>query len=226
MLDSWTRSPSLSPWLGGRARPRLRGALLLVVLAVAAQTLLHLVNRVTLETPALDVNMEHTVFSLTAALTIAAAAAGAALTTRAGEPTFPTAVLAAVLAFLAVDELFVLHERLGVRVAALLGLSSDWDSVVWPAVYLPVIGLVFLLFLDMARRAPRDVGRLVLVGLGCLVAAVVLEVVSYRFSTSETAPGLIHALEGAAEEGLELMGWGLLAAATLTWQLTRGWRPA
>jgi len=226
VLDRWTGSSTLSPWLGDRARPGLRVALLLVAVLVAGQTLLHLVNRVTIEKTALDVNAEGTVFSFASALTIAAAAIGCALTTRVGEPRLNASVLAGALGFLAVDEFFVLHERLGVRVAELLGLSSDWDSVVWPVVYLPLVGLVLLLLAALARRAPHDIGRLVVTGLGCLVAAVVLEVVSYRFSTSETHRGLVHALEGAAEEGLELAGWGLLAAATLTWSLTRARGPA
>ena len=225
MLERSTRPTGRAPELSQRARPRLRAALLLVALMVVGQTLLHLLNRGTIATSALDVNAERTVFSLASAITIAAAALGCALTRRVGEPWLTTSVLTGVLAFLSVDEFFVIHERLGVRVAALLGLSSDWDSVVWPVVYLPLVGLVFLLFLHLSRRAPREIGRLVLTGLGCLVAAVVLEVASYRFSTSETHRGLVHALEGAVEEGLELSGWGLLATATLTWALSGDRRP-
>lgn len=225
MLVHWIRSGVLRPWLDPAPRPWTRASLLVVGLLVTAQTALHLGNRLTLGTPALDVNREQTVFSLTGALTIAAAAVGAALVVRAGTPPARALLLAGLLAFLAVDEFFVIHEPLGVRAAAQLGLSSDYDSVLWPVVYLPLVGLVFLLVVMLAREAPDDIGPLLLTGLACLVAAVVLEVVSYPFSTAETGPGAVHALEGAVEEGLELAGWGVLASALWCWALTPGWRP-
>ncbi len=97
----------------------------------------------------------------------------------------------------------------------LLGLSRDWDSVIWPIVYLPATGAVFLLFIAVARHASDEGRRRLLVGLGLLVAAMLAEVVSAPFSTDETAAGLVHALEGAVEEACELGGWGLLTVATL-----------
>lgn len=225
MLLRWVRAGVLRPWLSVSPRPGTRASVLLVALLVTAQTVLHLGNRLTLGTPALDVNREQTVFSLTGALVIAAAAVGAALVVRAGTPPVRALLLAGLLAFLAVDEFFAVHEPLGVRAAAALGLSADYDSVLWPVVYLPLVGLVLLLVVRLAREGPDDIGPLLLTGLACLVAAVVLEVVSYPFSTAVTGPGPVHALEGAVEEGLELAGWGLLASALWCWALTPGWRP-
>ena len=73
------------------------------------------------------------------------------------------------------------------------------------------------------RRGPVDLGParilagLVATGLRLLMAAVLLEVVSAPFSTPSTQGGLVHAFEGALEEGCELGGWGLLVVGLLTW---------
>ena len=215
-------------WSGAwsTARPWVRPALILLAAAVGAQTLVHLVNRFMLHTTALDVNQEYTVFSLGQGLAIAAAALGCALVLRAGTPPARALVLAGLLGFLAVDEYFVIHERFGARATEVLGVSSDWDSVLWPIAYIPLLGLLLLLLFRLARDAPDDIRRLLVIGVGCLAAAVVLEVLSFPFSTEATADGLVHALEGAVEEALELMGWGLLATGTLTWALTPAWSPA
>ena len=188
-----------------------------VAVVVGGQTLLHLANVATVQTDQFDVNAERNVFAFVAALTIYTAGLGCALLAVQGRHPRAALPLSLLLGFLAVDEFFVLHERAGVRAAALLGLSEDWDSVVWPALYLPLLAAVAALLVALARRAPAAPRRLVHAGLACLVGAVLLEVVSFRYSTPTTASGLVHALEGAVEEALELSGWGLLAVALLSW---------
>lgn len=193
-----------------------RIALTLLAIGVAGQTVVHLVNYGFIHSVRLNVNSEHTPFSATQALVIAAAAVGAVLAVRGGglRPARGW-TLGVLLAFLAVDEYFVVHERIGVGTTRLLGLSDDWDSVVWPIVYLPLLLAVVVLLVDASRHSPRVPGRLVLLGIASLGAAVVLEIASAPFSTAETAGGVVHAVEGAFEEAAELGGWGLIAIGLL-----------
>lgn len=186
--------------------------------AVAAQTVLHLLNRLGGRVDALDVHAERTVFALASALTVACVALACLLLARSvAVHRGPARALAAMLLFLAGDEVLVVHERVGTGAASLLGLSEGWDSVLWPLLYLPLIGAVFLLLLRFAGQAPGGVGHLARRGLALLVLAVVLEVVSAPASTPDTVGGVVHALEGAVEEAFELGGWGLVAVGLLSW---------
>lgn len=116
--------------------------------------------------------------------------------------------MAAILAFLSYDEMLLVHERIVGRALEVLDLPMVWDSVLWPVLYLPLLGALLLLLASVARQAPTGAGSLVLVGLGFLVAAVAAEVLSAPISTvGESWP---HALEGAVEEGAELAGWILI----------------
>lgn len=123
--------------------------------------------------------------------------------------------LAGLVAFLSLDEAIAVHERVGIRAANLFDLSLVWGRVLWPAVYLPLLLAVLALLVAAARTAPRDTFRLVVVGLGCLGAAVFLEIVSALLTIAAgTVP---QVLEIALEEGLELGGWGLIATGLLSW---------
>lgn len=199
-----------------------RAAAALLGLLVVIQTVLHLDNAFGAKDPALDVNAEGTVFALLAAGAMTLTAAGwLLLVARRRVSTRPALVLAVLLLFFAFDEVTAVHERVGVRVALLLGLSRSWDSVLWPVVYLPLLATVVALTVWLGLRAAEDVRRLALQGLALLAVAVVLEVLSAPFSTPTTGAGLVHALEGAAEEACELGGWGLLALSSLSWALRR-----
>jgi hypothetical protein len=191
--------------------PRHRGVAL-VLAVVLVQTVVHLANWFTVRTPALDVNHEGSPFTAVSALTVglAAGSSAVAVLTRA-VPARLGVPLAGLLAFLALDEWFRLHERIVWHALRLLGLPGSWDSVVWPLLYLPLTGSVALLVLLVARRAGSPLAGLLQGGLVLLVLAVGLEVASAPFSTETTADGLVHALEGAVEEACELGGWGLLA---------------
>lgn len=126
--------------------------------------------------------------------------------------------MGAVLAFFAVDEVAAIHERLGVEVGAMLGLTEAWDSVIWPIIYLPLAAVLLLGLWQSAQLAPAANARLLRFAMGLLVAAVVLEIASAPFSTVDTAGGVVHAIEGAFEEGFELVAWGFIAIALLTWE--------
>jgi hypothetical protein len=59
---------------------------------------------------------------------------------------------------------------------------------------------------------------LIFVGLGCLVVAVVLEVVFARLSVEE---GLGHTIEGGFEEAAEIVGWITIATSLTAITLAR-----
>jgi hypothetical protein len=156
------------------------------------------------------------------ALVIALAAVGALVAWRRRTVEMPVGLaVAGVLAFFAVDEAISIHERLGGRVAALFGLSQSWDSVVWPALYVPLAGFVLGLMSWCSTRAPAMNAACLRGAALLLVMAVALEVVSAPFSTAETADGIVHQIEGAFEESFELLAWSLTAIAFLRWHPQR-----
>ena len=122
-------------------------------------------------------------------------------------------VIAAILAFLSLDEVVSIHERIAAWVLEELQLSRVWDSVLWPVIYLPLAGILALFLLRVASDAPRPAGRAILFGLGLLVASVVAEVVSAPWSTGEN---VVHTIEGAFEEGAEIAGWILITTGLTT----------
>ncbi len=117
------------------------------------------------------------------------------------------------LAFLSLDEHVEIHERVGGTTARTIGLSAAWDSVIWPLVYIPLVFGIFVLLLIATHDGGARARRFVLMGLGLLLAAVAAEVVSAPWSSTDNA---VHRIEGAVEEGLELAGWTLIAAALMT----------
>lgn len=192
------------------------------VLVAAAQGVAHLVNVFTVDHGFLDVNMEARPFAILQALVIATAAFGALVAWRRRAITMPMGLaLAGALLFLAVDEAFVIHERLGGRVAGLFGLSDSWDSVVWPLIYGPLGVILLCLLVSCATKAPAMNAACLQSAARLLVIAVVLEVVSAPFSTPTTADGMVHQIEAAFEESFELLAWSLTAIAFLRWHPCR-----
>lgn len=185
--------------------------------AVAAQTVLYVLNvAFSADIRAIDVNAEYNLFTWLASVEIfaAALACGLLAVSGLGRKGF-LLTLAGLIAFLSLDEAVAIHERIGLRVVALLDISPVWDSVIWPVLYLPLLATVLILLVLESRRGPRLTSLLVLAGLGCLAAAVGAEIVSFPYSTDQG--GTPHAIEGAAEEALELGGWGLIATGLLSW---------
>jgi hypothetical protein len=180
---------------------------------VAIQTLVHLLNAALDGRPQLDANAEHNVMTWGSSVATFAAAFAAALHAillpgqRRGY-----ILLACLLAFFSLDEAILLHERLSGWILDSFGFSASWDSVLWPALYLPLAAPVVLILVAVARTAPVRASRFILVGLILLVSAVAAEALSAPLSTPETAGGWAHVLEGAYEEGAELVGWILIGA--------------
>ena len=190
----------------------VRVGIVFAIVGVAIQTAIHSLNWVLDGSQYLSVNGENNPVTWAHSTAIVTAAFVCALhativTGRRRE----WATMAAILAFLSVDESLVVHERIVARVLEVMDLPIVWDSVLWPVLYLPLLGALLLLLASVARQAPTGAGSPVLVGLGFLVAAVAAEVLSAPISTA--AESWPHALEGAFEEGAELAGWILITTA-------------
>ena len=196
----------------------LSSGLLVAVVAVTIQTAIHLVNAAFIDSTDLDANVEGNPFtwaSTAAMLAGAYASALRALLLRQRRRAF--VALAALLSLLSLDEMAVIHERIARRAVEVVGLPAAWDSVLWPALYAPLLGGVFAVLFVVARAAPARAGRYILFGLGLLAAAVVAEVASAPVSTSTN---WAHTVEGAFEEGAELGGWIAIATALTVITLT------
>ncbi|MEO5791587.1 MAG: hypothetical protein ABIR67_05865 [Gaiellaceae bacterium] len=188
----------------------------LTLAVVAVQTVLHLLNlALSTSIRSLDVNGEQTLFSWLSSVVIATAALACLLlaVVQRGRNVSLLA-LGGMLAFLSLDEAVLIHERLVIRLTEALEIRAEWNSVIWPVLYLPLLASVLALLVLEARRGARSTSVLVFVGLGCLAAAVGAEIVSAPYSLDDY--GIAHSLEGAIEEGLEVAGWGLIATAMLS----------
>jgi hypothetical protein len=198
----------------GARRIAVVGAAGIVVMGVAG--ILHAAGAAP---EAFDLDGEYTLPAFFSAGLLAVAAAMAFLMARgeAGIDRSLLILLAAAFAFLALDELFSIHERVDIR--------TDVD---WQVLYLPAgAGFVWAIWRvtgSLGRRAPES--RMIFAGLGAWVVAQMLEAATY----SEVAPSLIddsmssretnditHSLPYYAmaipEELLEMCGSLLLAVA-------------
>jgi hypothetical protein len=188
----------------------LASGLVLAVVAVATQTAVHLLNAAFIESARLDANGEGNPIAWAHGVAIFSCAFVCglhALLVRLRRGTF--VALAAILALLSLDEVAEIHEWIVGGALEVLGLTATWDSVVWPVLYAPLLGGLFVLLLAVARAAPRRPGRYMLVGLGLLTAALLAEVVSAPVSSGTNWP---HTIEGAFEEGAEIGGWIAIAS--------------
>jgi hypothetical protein len=121
-------------------------------------------------------------------------------------------VLAAVLMFFSLDDIVSIHERLARLGTDALNVSHDYDAVLWPILYLPLLLIVAIGLARIGRDLGGEVLLLVVAGLGLLVLGVLLEVVGPGIR----AIGLGRfAPEVVLEEGAELAGWGLAATGLL-----------
>ncbi len=122
-------------------------------------------------------------------------------------------VLALLLTYLSLDDVATLHERLALRAEDSFGLPEDSWRAIWIVAYLPLLLVTGVLLLSVALSASPRVRRFLLAGLGLLGVALVAEA-----STALSLGGLADtraydAIETALEEGAELVGWILVAAA-------------
>lgn len=126
----------------------------------------------------------------------------------------PWLFLAAIIAYLSMDEMLELHERIGVAVAHSLKFSDKmaFPWVVTGLAFTTVVGLSFIGFL---RRLPRRTARLFILAGGVYVGgALGLEVIEL-LTVSKFGMGAIFYIEVMFEECMEMFGQALFAYALL-----------
>jgi len=197
------------------ARDVVTAGVLLAVLAVAAQTVLYLVDVYALDrrVGTLDLDRESGLSAWAA--TVATFSTGFVALLLSFVDTRRRArllALAAAATFFSFDEAIVLHERAGLAATDALDLSDTYLRVAWPIVYLPLLaGVAFLLF-DLARSSSGSARRLLATGLVLLGGAVGLEIAGLALDLIPTLneTDWLYTFQIALEEGSELAGWILL----------------
>jgi hypothetical protein len=186
----------------------------LTALAVLVQTVVHLVNLAAfdLDYQALDADKDSSVFAFaSSAATLGCAAAVLMLAPLWQRGRLALAALAAVLAFLSLDDMFRLHDRVGIALDfEFMGLEQ-MGRLVWPAVWLPLLASAFAGLWAVSSAMRPEPRNLLRTGLAALVVAVALEmaglvVVNVGFD----APSLPYEVQVVLEEGAELAGWLLI----------------
>jgi len=197
----------------------LRAGVAVGLAAVLVQTTAHLVDAFAFDYryEFLDANSEQTAFSwASSSATFAAAFCVALLAlTRPGLPRWLVA-LALVLAFFSLDDMLAFHERVSrATFATDLGLPKQSASRLFPVLWLPTLAYGFLGLFKLARESGRRVRRALEVGLACLIAAIAAELFPTVFGLEGVFEfhGTADGIEVAFEEGVELFGWILIAAA-------------
>jgi hypothetical protein len=185
--------------------------LAVAITAVVVQTVSHLANYAFLHTSALDANGEYVPFAWASTVATFGAAFAAALAAVVGSRyTLRLGALALVLAFLSLDDMILIHERIGPRAVRMIGAPESLGASASAAVYLPLLALCVLLVVLVGRNAAPAIRNLVWAGLGLLAAAMVVDVES---SLAVGEAGLSFATITALEEAFELGGWIVLATA-------------
>jgi hypothetical protein len=160
----------------------------------------------------LDVESHQSVAGWASSTVLVLAAAAAGLLAIVRRPVaWSFVVLAIALALLSADDdigIFdqILRHRLPAR--------PDPDVVIWVVSFGPLMAITFLLLGRLARQAPADIARTLWWGLGLIVIAILGELlvsaVDIQALTVGNGP---YELEVAMEEGFELLGAALIAAA-------------
>ena len=117
-----------------------------------------------------------------------------------------------VLAYLSLDEMVAIHERI-TSILRRLHINIAHAREIWPVVYLPLMAATAIVLWRMAETMTPRAMRFIRVGLVFLATAVVLEVLSAKLvDVHPTA----YQIEVIVEQNLELAGWTLIGAALLS----------
>lgn len=211
----------------------VHGGILLVAVAVAIQSGAHILNVVALDNYWDVLNADSDTGApawASSALQSAAAVLVLLLAARFRARQWWLLGLAGLLAFLSLDDLITIHERVS-RLALTLDLWAHAGRLVWPIVFLPLLAATFVGLwwigdapggeLERGGRAD-DAQLLIRLGLALLVAAVVLEIAAQGLFVLDVgrldAPFVAEVL---IEEGAELAGWGLIVTGLAARVLAR-----
>lgn len=113
-------------------------------------------------------------------------------------------LLTGMLAFLSLDDLLGIHERVGGRI----GIDH-----VETLIFAPVYALALTIMVLLAAEGPARVARYLRAGAGLLVAAVVIDL--FSSVTRDLQASWPQQLRIAAEEACEVAGWVLVAGSLL-----------
>jgi hypothetical protein len=159
---------------------------------------------------------------------VLAAALGAGLhATRTPRRRRQFVLLAAMLAFLAVDDAFGVHERVTNAAAVVLGAGAHGD-VLFLVPYLPLLAAAFFLLWTAARESPQPASRTITLGLVLLATALGIRAVAALASLSGvTLAGWQRTVGTAALHDTELLAWIVVAVglALLPGIRNRAWSP-
>jgi len=117
-----------------------------------------------------------------------------------------------ILAYLSLDEMVALHERI-VRVLKALNVDESYARVIWPVLYLPLIAATALALWRMSPTFVPRAARFIKVGLVFLGTAVALEILSKALV--DDYPNA-YQVEVIVEQNLELAGWTLIGTALVS----------
>jgi hypothetical protein len=160
-----------------------------------------------------DVNSERNVPTAWSALLLLTCAGAAALLAGRGRRDTGWVLVAVTCAFLALDESFELHERLGGLGTSVADDRLHFAWVVPGGALACLVGLVLLQ--RLRAQHPEVLRRLVVAGAVYLSGALVLEALSGQVLRAHGAGGKAYTLVTSVEEGLEMAGASLLLAALL-----------
>lgn len=200
-----------------KADDMLRAGFLLAAVTTTLLVVAQLINGLVLDDRYFDLNAraEGNAFTWASVCAAFAAALGASL--------LGAHLLSAILAFLSLDDLALIHERVGDKVARDgLGLSEELADQFEVVAFFPLFALALLLSWTLAVRVGAVDGERMRLGLVTLGVAVVVEVLGVATRPlEEDGTQWPNRVRVALEEGLELAGWILLASGLLAAVLRR-----
>ena len=209
----WAGAAEAGP-VADAAHAALRVCMPLAVLAAVVQGVVHLVNVLGFDgrSGMLNADADQGVFTWASASSTFAAGLGAAmLAALVRERRMHLLLLAVLLAGFSLDDAVAFHERISVGA---IGPIEHGGRILWPAVTMPLLALVFVLMACVGAAAPRALRRALGASLVMLVLAVGLEVgSSLLFEVGSDHGEPLYESEVAVEEGLELAAWMLAAGA-------------
>jgi len=185
----------------------------IAVLACAVQTAAYLTNELMLDGRyhQLNVAADRTVFGWANTFAIVLLAVLVALVAgrRLTRP-WHAAVLVLGLGLLAVDDATGTHDRLrDLRVESIPG-PSEAPAAIALVAFAALLAVVFLVLWTESGQVSADARRLIRVGLLALASAVLLRVIGAAFAR-ETFGESVRALGVAVEQGLDFVGWIMVA---------------
>jgi hypothetical protein len=206
------------PFAESPAVSLVRFGVRLALVAVVVQSVVHLGNEFLLDdrVQGFDADVEGNSFtwaSSVATFTVALAAALHAAAFESHRREF--GLLAVIAAWFSLDDVAIIHERAALKVGEdVLGLPDYAAVRLWLIAYLPLLLLVGLVLWRLADESPPPADGAVRLGLGLLVASIPVEIAGLGTRRlADDGTDLPEDFRIALEEGLELGGWIVLAAA-------------